>query len=84
MTSQLQQLLETFIKFKPDEQEKCLEIAKKIHDILKDEPQRSKEDQQPETSNSNYQEKLTTIQITQENWKPFVRTNFLLYKTEYG
>jgi len=30
MTSQLQQLLETFIKFKPDEQEKCLEIAKKF------------------------------------------------------
>ena len=67
MTSQLQQLLETFIKFNPDEQQKCLEIAKKIHDIVKQDSQRSKEDQQPETSNSNHQEKLTMIQRTHEN-----------------
>jgi len=69
MTSQLQQLLEIFMKFNPDEQQKWLEIAKKIHNIVKDESQRSKEDKQPGTSNSNHQEGSTTTQRIYENWE---------------
>ena len=69
MTSKIQQLLDSFMNYNPDEQQKCLEIVKKIHDIVKDESQRSEKDQQSEASNSNHQETLTTIQRIPENWK---------------
>jgi len=69
MTSKIQQLLDTFMSYNPDEQQRCLEIVKKIYDIVKDESQRSEKDQQSEASNSNHQETPTTIQRIPENWK---------------
>jgi len=62
MTSKIQQLLGTCMDYNVEEQQKCLAIVNKIHDIVKDESQRNKKDQQPEASNSNQQQTPTTIQ----------------------
>jgi len=56
MTSQIQQLLDTFMDYNMEEQQKCLAIVDKIHDIVKDESKGNKKDQQAEASNSNQQE----------------------------
>jgi len=48
MTSKIQQLLGTCMDYNVEEQQKCLAIVNKIHDIVKDESQRNKKDQQPE------------------------------------
>jgi len=69
MTSKIQQLLDTFMDYNMDEQQKRLEIVDKIHDIAKDESQRNKKGQPPEASNSNQQETPTTIQRIPETWK---------------
>jgi len=52
-------------------------VPKKVRDFVNDESQRSEEDQQPETSNSNHPEVLRKIQRTPENWEVLVKTNFL-------
>jgi len=65
MNSQLQQLLETLIKFHPNEPQARQKISEKTHDIVRGESQRNKEDQQPETLNGNHQERPTTIPRTQ-------------------
>ena len=51
MTSKIQQLLNTFLDYNSEEQEKCLEIVDKITDIVKDEFQENKKNQQTEASN---------------------------------
>jgi len=61
MTSKIPQLLDTFMDYNMEEQQKCLEIVEKIHDIVKDESQRNRKDQQTEASNNNRQETPTTI-----------------------
>jgi len=52
-----------------EEQQKCLEIADKINDIVKDESQGNKKNQQAGASNSNKQETPTTIQRIPEIWE---------------
>jgi len=73
MTSKIQQLLNTFLDYNSEEQEKCLEIVDKITDIVKDEFQENKKNQQTEASNSNEQEIPTMIQRIPETWKGFWR-----------
>jgi len=48
MTSKIQQLLDTFLDYNPEEQQKCLEIVDKITDIVKEEFQENKKNQQVE------------------------------------
>jgi len=69
MTSKIQQLLDTFRDYNMEEQQKCLEIVDKIHDIVTDESQGNKKDQQAGTSNSNQQETPKTVQRIPETWK---------------
>ena len=54
-------------------------MPKKVRDFVNDESQRSEEDQQPETSNSNHPEVLRKIQRTPENWE-VLRQNKLFTK----
>jgi len=71
MTSKIQQLLDTFLDYNPEEQDKCLEIVDKISDTVKEEFQEIKKNQQTEASNSNKQEIPTMIQRIPETWKGF-------------
>jgi len=73
MTSKIQQFLDTLMDYKPEEQQKCLEIVNKITDIAKEESQVNTKNQQPETSNSKEQETPTMIQRSPEIWKGFLR-----------
>jgi len=74
MTSKIQQLSD--MDCNPEEQQKCLEIVNKITDIVKEEFQENKRNQQVEASNSNEQETPTIVQRILETWKGIWR-NFL-------
>jgi len=69
MTSKIQQLLDTFMDYNMEEQQKCLEIVDNKNDIVKDESQGNKKNQQAGASNSNKQETPTTIQRIPEIWE---------------
>jgi len=77
MTSKIQQLLDTFMDYNPEEQHKCLEIVDKINVTVKEEFQENKKNQQAEASNSNEQETPTMTQRIRETWKGLWRNEFL-------
>ena len=60
-----------------EEQQKCLEIADKINDIVKDESQGNKKNQQAGASNSIKQETPTTKKEFLKYGKTHGKTNFL-------
>jgi len=69
MTSEIQQLLDTFMDYSMEEQQKFLEIVGRINNIVKDASQGKKKIQLEGASNSNKQETSTTIQRIPEIWK---------------
>jgi len=52
-----------------EEQQKCLEIVDRITEIVKEEFQENKKNQQEKASNNNQHETPTTIQRIPETWK---------------
>jgi len=76
MTSKIQQLLDTFMDYDMEEQQKCLEIVDKITEIVKEEFQENKKNQQADASNSNRHETPTTIQRILETWKSMWQKEF--------
>jgi len=73
MTSDIQQLLDTFMDYSMEEQQTFLEIVGRINDIVKPASQGKKKIQQEGASNSNRKETSTTIQRIPEIWNELWR-----------